>query len=174
MIVKMRHRLPVGAQIWLHRKENTVTVQDFRQVLSRVRDDDFVAVVRAELARRESNLVLVPRPPKQKRGTDCAVHKHQDVVPLEDHHIFPQEYGGKTVPSNMARICSNAHGSVHYFIDLLLYWKDDVPWPVGRTFGHKTRKMAQVGYDQIAALPRARLAVITGEARRRVERGRDD
>lgn len=111
----------------------------------------------------------VTRPPKQKRGTNCAAHVHTEDVPLEDHHVFPQEYGGKTVSENMARICSNAHGMVHYFIDLLLYHHGEVPWEIATHFGYRVRALAMHGYEQIAALPKDVLAGIIIEAQERLE-----
>lgn len=86
-----------------------------------------------------------------KRGTVCACHGHTSAVPQEDHHVLPQEYGGPTVKSNMARICSNAHGDVHYYIALLLKYVGDVPWEIRRTFGIGVRALAVRGYVQIVA-----------------------
>lgn len=84
-----------------------------------------------------------------KRGLQCAAHRHISPVPQEDHHIWPKEYGGPTVASNMARVCSNAHGDVHYFISLLLKYDGDVPNDLRQHFGWKIRRIAQRGYDQI-------------------------
>lgn len=88
-----------------------------------------------------------------KRGTDCAAHVHWTTVPLEDHHIFPREYGGTSAPGNIARVCSNAHGNIHYYIALLIKHIGAVPWDVARTFGKKERQLAKKGYEQILKLP---------------------
>lgn len=91
-----------------------------------------------------------------KRGTECAVHVHHGAVPQEDHHILPQEYGGKTTHTNMARICANAHSDVHYYIALLIKYGmtngfSNVPWPITRTFGIQVQRLAERGYSQIVA-----------------------
>jgi hypothetical protein len=87
-----------------------------------------------------------------KRGIDCAVEMHWTPVPLEDHHIKPKENGGlklwRGLP-NIVRVCSNAHGNVHYFMDLLLKYEGKVPWKIARTFGKKTRSIAIMGVYRI-------------------------
>jgi hypothetical protein len=93
----------------------------------------------------------------------CECHVHTSAVPEEDHHILPQEYGGPTVKENMARICSNAHGDVHYFIALLLKYgsREKVPWAISRTFGVRVKFLAEKGYAQIVAgMPKHQLADI--------------
>jgi hypothetical protein len=90
-----------------------------------------------------------PAAPVQKRGTDCAVHRHWDNVPLEDHHIFPKEFGGKTFEGNLIRVCANAHSDIHYYIALLVRFNGLVPWNIERTFGKSVRTVAQQGYNSI-------------------------
>jgi hypothetical protein len=51
------------------------------------------------------------------RGTECLAHKHRTLVPLERHHIRPQSRDGKTVATNLATVCGNTHGNVHYLLD---------------------------------------------------------
>lgn len=87
-----------------------------------------------------------------KRGTACVVHRHREAVPEEDHHVKPQEYGGEKTWNglpNLARVCSNAHGNTHYFMDLLFKFHGNVPWLVRRTFGKKTRDLATEGYRRV-------------------------
>lgn len=101
-----------------------------------------------------------------KRGTQCAVHVHRDFVPQEDHHILPQEFGGKSAKENMARVCSNGHGDVHYYLNLLLKYDGQVPWNDAKMFGMRVKSLAQRGYDGIAKNPALLEAVkLVGTAR---------
>lgn len=84
-----------------------------------------------------------------KRGRNCFGHEHRDKVPIETHHILPQEFGGKTVRENLADGCANAHSDTHYYLNLLLKNDGVVPYIVAREFGIRIRNMAQRGYDEI-------------------------
>lgn len=96
-----------------------------------------------------------------KRSRLCGAHVHNATVPIETHHIEPKEYGGKTEPDNLVKICSNAHGNVHYFIGLLLKHAGKVPMTEARTFGIREREIAAEGYRRIVAkLPSHQLADI--------------
>jgi hypothetical protein len=86
-----------------------------------------------------------------KRGLECFGHVHDDKVPQEDHHVWPKEFGGPSVPSNMARGCCNAHSDTNYFLNLLLKYKGLVPWDIEQEFGSKIRRVAQRGYVEIVA-----------------------
>ena len=56
----------------------------------------------------------------QPAGVDCgcvATHSPPSVL-LEHHHVWPQEFGGPTVPDNLVWICASTHNSVHVFLRL--------------------------------------------------------
>jgi hypothetical protein len=53
------------------------------------------------------------------RGRHCTVHRHQYVTSEERHHLQPQSRGGPTNAGNLVWLCANAHGDVHYFLDLI-------------------------------------------------------
>lgn len=81
------------------------------------------------------------------RGTDCAAHRHDSLVPLENHHIWPLGYHGPDVKSNIIRVCANAHGDAHYLLEDLLKGR-----PVDkRTYGPVVRDIAQRGYAAVMA-----------------------
>jgi hypothetical protein len=49
-------------------------------------------------------------------GRDCTVHdEHAQDVPIEKHHVRPLPRGG--AESQAIRMCSNAHGRVHFLLD---------------------------------------------------------
>lgn len=83
-----------------------------------------------------------------KRGYQCAAHKHKGQVPQEDHHIWPKEFGGLNKPDNLVRICSNAHGDVHYYLNLLLVHDGLVPRKLWEQFGIGIKRIALQGYNQ--------------------------
>ena len=87
--------------------------------------------------------------PVQAMGTDCAAHRHRELVPLEVHHIWPTGYGGPDTNANRVKLCSNAHSSVHDLLGKML--KGPVPWTVRRRYGWRVRRLAQRGYDAIQA-----------------------
>jgi hypothetical protein len=53
------------------------------------------------------------------RGTRCIAHRHEYATSEEHHHLQPQSRGGPTHADNLVWLCSNAHGDVHYFLDLI-------------------------------------------------------
>lgn len=53
------------------------------------------------------------------RSTKCIVHTHDYVTSHEYHHLRPVSRGGWTDPTNMVWLCANAHGDVHFFLDLI-------------------------------------------------------
>lgn len=58
----------------------------------------------------------------QPPGTECpcvATHVPAAVL-LEYHHIWPQEFGGPTVPENLIWICATAHNTVHTYLRAFL------------------------------------------------------
>lgn len=83
------------------------------------------------------------------RSRDCAAHAHDSLVPIEKHHVWPQEYHGPTVPANLVQICANAHSDVHYLLSRMLKTGDQVPWTERRTYGPAIRDIAARGYAAI-------------------------
>ena len=88
-----------------------------------------------------------------RMGTECAAHRHSEWVPLEDHHIWPKGMGGPDVRSNIVRLCGNAHGAVHAYIDHLIRYGDRVPYETRRHFGPIIRAYATDGWQK-AGSPR--------------------
>lgn len=82
-------------------------------------------------------------------GRTCAVHVHDTFAPQESHHIWPLGDGGPNVKSNRLLVCSNGHGEIHGYLDLLFKYDGTVPWRIGRHFGVKVRQYALQGYRQI-------------------------
>jgi hypothetical protein len=94
------------------------------------------------------------------RGLRCKAHKHTSIVAEENHHLQPQSRGGRTVVANMRYLCANAHGDVHYLLDLIedaatpmigrsvevLWPYETIPWPQRRTFGPGIRDAALTGW----------------------------
>lgn len=83
-----------------------------------------------------------------KRGVTCAVHVHDSPVPLEDHHIHPLGYHGPDTAANKARVCSNAHGDTHYYLEYLLKHNGQRP-PNWRTWSPRARALAVIGYARV-------------------------
>lgn len=95
------------------------------------------------------------------------MHKHRTPVPQEKHHIQPQSRNGQTIPTNLALICANAHGNVHYLLDLVEdvaveYMKrnltvspqdvyNTVPRDVRNTYSPTERRIALQGWLGYAA-----------------------
>lgn len=49
-------------------------------------------------------------------GRNCTVHElHDEAVPIDRHHVRPAARGGGD--SQAIRLCSNAHGRVHFLLD---------------------------------------------------------
>lgn len=95
---------------------------------------------------------------RQKRSADaCQVHKHDEIVPYETHHIMPEAYHGPSIKANLIDLCANGHGNAHYLLDSLLKTGhttleravQTLPWDYIRTFGPKTRAVAYEGFIRI-------------------------
>lgn len=82
-------------------------------------------------------------------GTTCAAHTHDSWVPIEIHHVWPLGDGGPNIATNRLPLCSNAHGSVHYCLDMMR--KGYVPWKVRRHYGPGVRAVAERGWAEITA-----------------------
>lgn len=81
------------------------------------------------------------------RGTQCAAHVHDSLIPQERHHVWPLGYHGPDVATNKVTICCNAHSDIHYLIEAWLKGK-----PVDlRTYGPGVRALARRGYEQVMA-----------------------
>lgn len=81
------------------------------------------------------------------RGFNCVAHVHDDLVPIEVHHIHPTAYHGPDTANNKAPLCSNAHSDVHYLLEAMLKGK-----PVDRRqYGVGVRRIADDGYRRVMA-----------------------
>lgn len=89
--------------------------------------------------------------PYTAMGQTCQAHKHHSMVPIEIHHIWPLGDGGPNIAANRVPLCANAHGSVHYLIDLCRKHGSytAVPWTLRRQFGFTVRQLALLGWDRI-------------------------
>lgn len=58
----------------------------------------------------------------QPSGTvcQCASRHSPEPVVLENHHIWPQEFHGPTVPLNRVWICATTHNTVHAYLRMFL------------------------------------------------------
>jgi hypothetical protein len=90
-------------------------------------------------------------PPKTVRmgRVECVAHRHRELVPIEQHHVWPLGRGGPDVPANIVMVCENAHGSIHSLLDLLLKSSGSVPWTTRRRYGRKVRELAVKGFEAI-------------------------
>lgn len=93
-----------------------------------------------------------------KMGMQCAVHVHREMVPQEDHHVWPLGDGGPNVAANKVRVCANAHYSIHAYLDLLREFAPGaaedstaVPYVLRRQFGARARGLALDGWRQIVS-----------------------
>lgn len=52
----------------------------------------------------------------------CVVHKEHRPRPARTvrHHVWPQEFGGPSVPTNLVWICDTGHYTIHVGLALLL------------------------------------------------------
>jgi hypothetical protein len=59
-------------------------------------------------------------------GDQCAVHHAHRPTPLRTvvHHIWPQEYGGPTVPENLVKVCDTGHYNIHALLAQLMDGKE--------------------------------------------------
>lgn len=105
-----------------------------------------------------------------KRGTNCGVHAHRHPVPIETHHIWPQEFGGPTIEWNLEDVCSNGHGDTHYYLNLTLkHGYGHVPATIARSFGWRVQHLARHGYDLISEHKPALLKSVRAIAISRLE-----
>ena len=86
--------------------------------------------------------------PLKIMGTNCAVHTHHSLVPIEIHHIWPLGLGGPNTRDNRIPLCSNAHSAVHSFLTLLIKGGGKVKWTTARQYGHRVRDLALQGYEK--------------------------
>lgn len=86
------------------------------------------------------------------RGTQCVCHRHEYVTSEENHHMQPQSRGGRTRADNMVYLCSNAHGDVHYFLDLIEDHRgpEHVPFALAKHFSPAVRRVARRGWAKYA------------------------
>lgn len=81
------------------------------------------------------------------RGAELVCHRHDSLVSYEDHHVWPVGYHGPDVPSNIVRICCNAHSDIHYLMERLLRGKPVVL----AEYGPVVRTLAQRGQREVIA-----------------------
>lgn len=81
------------------------------------------------------------------RGFSCVAHKHDSLVPIEIHHVWPTQYHGPNIASNKLPLCANAHSDVHYLLEALLGNKH----PDLREYGAGVRTVAFRGYAEVMA-----------------------
>lgn len=86
------------------------------------------------------------------RGVRCQVHKHEYLVPEEHHHLRPRARGGTNAADNMVWLCANAHGDVHYYLDLIEDHRgpDNVPFTIGKHYSPAVRQYAVKGWAAYA------------------------
>lgn len=96
-------------------------------------------------------MIELPDAPYTAMGVDCQAHHHHSSVPIERHHVWPLGDGGPNIKANIVPLCANAHGLVHYLIDLCRKHgsMEAVPWEDRRHFGVTVRKLAALGWDRI-------------------------
>lgn len=85
------------------------------------------------------------------RSTECAVHVHHSLVPVEKHHIQPKQYHGSNEAGNLTQICANGHGDAHYLLERMLKTGNNLSWEERRTYGQRVRWLATRGYYAIIA-----------------------
>jgi hypothetical protein len=80
-------------------------------------------------------------------GDWCLVHGDHRPRPTRTvkHHVWPQQYGGPTIDSNLVLICDTGHYNVHAALDAMLAGR--LPPKVARA----ELRLAQAGYDAILA-----------------------
>lgn len=85
---------------------------------------------------------------RMRDKNSCQIHKHRDKVPVDLHHIWPQEFGGPTRAENLIVLCANGHRLVHEYLELLINGNGKVVWSIRMLYGPKTRKVAELGYSR--------------------------
>lgn len=86
--------------------------------------------------------------PMTKTSFQCAVHRHTEWVPENEHHIWPQGMGGPNTASNKITVCTNGHYMIHEFMRQLIIHKGEVPYDLARHFGPKVRDYARIGWEK--------------------------
>jgi len=81
------------------------------------------------------------------RGLNCVAHRHDSLVPIEVHHVWPIGYHGPNITSNKVPLCANAHSDTHYLLEALLGSKN----PDRREYGAGVRTLALRGYIEVMA-----------------------
>lgn len=82
-------------------------------------------------------------------GQKClciAVH-NPEPLELNHHHIWPQEYGGPTVPENLVWLCPTTHTNVHELLRLMVHAGSTLSW-----------YQIKYGYTEYADKPLSRYA----------------
>lgn len=82
---------------------------------------------------------------RDNQGFVCHNHKH--LVSYEMHHVWPKEYHGPNVKSNLVKICPNAHSDIHFLMDKMLAGK---PYN-SHEYGNKVFTLARKGYLFVTA-----------------------
>jgi hypothetical protein len=100
------------------------------------------------VAAHDAHLRTLFGPAGVQVGTVCAVHHHDDYVPIEAHHVWPLGMGGPDRPGNKVKVCANGHYLIHGYLDLLITYGDEVPWEAAQHYGPKVRELARRGWDQ--------------------------
>lgn len=90
------------------------------------------------------------------RGTRCVAHHHDYPTAEEHHHTVPLSRGGARAD---VWLCANAHGDVHYFLDL-----------IERAARRAVTDRPTITADRIPALIPGRVAVHYGPKIRRIAR----
>lgn len=86
----------------------------------------------------------------KRRGQKCAVHKYHwpPITVVDDHHIFPKEYGGPDIAANKVAVCPNGHRNIHeYILAALHHYGDQVK------VTKKEKYYADLGLQQIINRP---------------------
>jgi hypothetical protein len=85
----------------------------------------------------------------------CQVHEYHWPKPRRSvkHHIFPQEFGGQTTPTNLVWTCDTGHYNIHDVLNYML--ANEGKQPKGAT--KEERHYAQLGYDAWVAAGKPKL-----------------
>lgn len=85
------------------------------------------------------------------RGKRCIAHVHTYVTSEENHHLQPQSRGGPTRADNLVWLCANAHGDVHFYLDLIEHHRGvKVPWEIAQHYSPAVRRIAVRGWTRYA------------------------
>jgi hypothetical protein len=79
-------------------------------------------------------------------GRDCLVHaRHDEVVPIQYHHVRPLPRGGGESP--VISLCANAHGRVHALLDNIETYAAACPYATLAEVLAKLPAHVTVGYQ---------------------------